>query len=177
MTNVVAPQTQTDSDSEATTGAGVQPDIDTEEDGFSRRGFVLMAVGGMGLAYAAAIGYPIYRYLNSPVEKSVEMATVKEVALPDADKLPKGSVLMFKFGVRPTLLIHHADDSWVALTAVCTHMGCTVAYNPATTHIECHCHGGVYDSKTGDNISGPPPRPLTKYNTVVAAGSVTVKRA
>jgi len=150
---------------------------DSEEDSFSRRGFVLMAMGGMGLAYAAAIGYPIYRYLNSPVEKSVEMAMVKEVALPDADKLPKGAVLMFKFGAKPSLLIHHADDSWVALSAVCTHMGCTVAYNPATTQIECHCHGGVYDAKTGDNISGPPPRPLTKYITTIAAGSVTVKRA
>jgi cytochrome b6-f complex iron-sulfur subunit len=151
--------------------------VDPEDEGFTRRGFVKVAVSGVGLAYAAAIGYPIYRYLNSPVEKSLEMAAVKEVSLPNADKLPKGAALMFKFGVRPSLLIHHADGSWTALTAVCTHMGCTVAYNPATARIECHCHGGVYDPKTGDNISGPPPRPLMKYNVIVAAGSVTVKRA
>jgi cytochrome b6-f complex iron-sulfur subunit len=157
--------------------AGAAQANEPEDEGFTRRGFVKVAVGGVGLAYAAAIGYPIYRYLNSPVEKSVEMAAVKEVTLPNADKLPQGSALMFKFGVRPSLLIHHTDNAWTALTAVCTHMGCTVAYNPATARIECHCHGGVYDAKTGDNISGPPPRPLTKYNIKIAAGSVTVTRA
>ncbi len=150
--------------------------MDPESEGFTRRGFVKYAIGGVGLAYACAIGYPIYRYLNSPVEESMAMAAVKEVTLPDADKLPKGSALVFKFGVKPALLIHHPDDSWTALTAVCTHMGCTVAYDPGKTKIVCHCHGGTYDPKTGENLSGPPPRPLKKFDVVMAAGSVTVKR-
>ncbi|MCW5943122.1 MAG: Rieske (2Fe-2S) protein [Fimbriimonadaceae bacterium] len=134
-------------------------------------------MGGVGLAYAAAIGYPIYRYLNSPVEASIQMAAVKDVTLPDADKLPKGSALMFKFGIRPAILIHHQDDSWVSLDAICTHMGCTVAYDPKKDHIHCACHGGTYDAKTGENISGPPPRPLTKYVVAVTPGSVLITRA
>jgi cytochrome b6-f complex iron-sulfur subunit len=162
------------SDTALTSEPAVEHD---EEEGFTRRGFVRVAVGGAGLIYAGAIGYPIFRYLNSPVEKSMEMAAVKEVSLPNADKLPKGSALMFKFGVRPAMLIHHLDNSWVALTAVCTHMGCTVAYDAAQGQIVCHCHGGRYDAHTGANISGPPPRPLTKYVAVIAAGSVTVRRA
>lgn len=141
-----------------------------------RRTFLKVAVAGAGLAYAGAIGYPVYRYLNSTVEKSKIEAAVSEVGLKDADKLPKGSAMVFKFGVRPALLIHHNDDSWVAMTAVCTHMGCTVAYHPDQDRIACACHGGVYDAKTGENISGPPPRPLTRFDVVVAAGSVTVKR-
>jgi cytochrome b6-f complex iron-sulfur subunit len=153
-----------------------------EHDDFTRRGFVKVVAGGVGLAYLVALGYPIYRYLHSPVEASEAMAAVKEVGLKDADKLPKGSALMFKFGLRPSVLIHHLpdpahpNDEWVALTAVCTHMGCTVAYNPATNHLECHCHGGVYDANSGDNISGPPPRPLKKYLVKVAPGIVTVSR-
>lgn len=149
---------------------------DVDEKSFTRRGFVKIAVGGVAIAYAAAIGYPIYRYLNSPVEKSIAEAAVKDVSLPNADKLPKGSALIFKFGVRPALLIHHADDTWIALSAVCTHMGCTVAYNQAAARIECHCHGGVYDGKTGENIAGPPPRPLTKFDITLNEGSVTVRR-
>lgn len=148
-----------------------------DEEGFSRRGFVKVAFGGVGLAYAAAIGYPIYRYLNSPVEASIQMAAVKEVTLPAADKLPKGSALMFKFGARPAMLIHHKDDSWVSLDAVCTHMGCTVAYDPNRDMIHCACHGGEYDAKTGENVSGPPPRPLTKYVVAVNDGNVLVTRA
>ncbi len=157
--------------------AAFDEELDPEAAEFTRLGFVKVIGGIMTLAYAGAIGYPVYKYLSTPVEKSAEMAAVKEVNLPNLDKLPKGSAYMFKFGVRPSLLIHHADDTWTALTAVCTHMGCTVAYNTATAGIECHCHGGRYDAKTGENISGPPPRPLKKFVVTVAAGSVTVRRA
>jgi len=142
----------------------------------SRRGFVRVVTWGVTLAYAGAIGYPIYRYLNSPVEKSVAMAAVKEVNLDAADKIEKGTALMFKFGVRPAMLIHHSDDTWLALDAVCTHMGCTVKFDPEKDKIICACHGGVYDPKTGENVSGPPPRPLNKYYVKVNDGSVTVSR-
>ncbi|MBS1700196.1 MAG: Rieske (2Fe-2S) protein [Armatimonadetes bacterium] len=151
--------------------------LDEENEGFTRRGFVKVAIGGVCAAYGVAVGYPIYRYLNSPVEKAEAAAAVKEVNLKDADKLPKGTALVFKFGTHPSLLIHHDDDTWVALDAVCTHLGCTVQYNPQQKQIVCACHGGVYDAKTGENISGPPPKPLTKYVVNVQAGSVTVSRS
>lgn len=150
--------------------------MNTDEE-LSRRGLVKTAVAGVSLAYAGAVGYPIYRYLNSPVETSQAMAAVKEVTLNNAGELPKGSALMFKFGVRPAMLIHHEDDTWVALDAVCTHLGCTVKFDGPTNRIVCACHGGVYDAKTGGNVSGPPPRPLTQYEVSVNKGSVTVKRA
>lgn len=152
------------------------PVVERDEE-MSRRGFVRTAAVGVSLAYLGAIGYPIYRYLNSPVEVSEAMAAVKEVNLDKADSLEKGTALMFKFGVRPALLIHHADDTWIALDAVCTHMGCTVKFDPVTNNIVCACHGGRYDANTGDNISGPPPRPLTKYVVKLNTGSVTVSRA
>ena len=51
------------------------------------------------------------------------------------------------------MLIHHQDGSWVALSAVCTHLGCTVQYEPQANRIHCACHGGVYDPRTGANVS------------------------
>jgi cytochrome b6-f complex iron-sulfur subunit len=143
---------------------------------FGRRAFVRAALGGVGMCYAAAIGYPVYRYLASPVEKASAMAAITEVTLKDAQKLPAGSVLMFKFGPRPSLLIHHKDDSWVALDAVCTHLGCTVQYQPERDVIHCACHGGEYDAYTGKNISGPPPRPLKQYKVAVAGADLLVSR-
>lgn len=149
---------------------------DAESAGITRRGFVKVAMAGVSLGYAGAIGYPIFRYLNSPVEKEAALSAIKEVTLPKADELPKGAVLVFKFGPRPALLIHHDDDSWVALDAVCTHMGCTVGFDAKVGRIVCQCHGGQYDAKTGENISGPPPRPLKKFSLTVAKGQVTVTR-
>lgn len=144
---------------------------------FNRRSFAIVAMGGVGLCYAAALGYPVYRYLASPVERAAANAAVSEVTLKDAHKLTAGSVLMFKFGSKPAMLIHHADGSWVALSAVCTHLGCTVQYNEAKANITCACHGGVYDAKTGANVSGPPPKPLKQYVVKVTEAGVVVSRS
>lgn len=154
-------------------GAAGQP---TEDDLHSRRHFVKVAVGGMCLAYLGAVGYPIYRYLESPVEKSEILAAIKNVDLADAQKLPAGSAMVFRFGPYPAMLIHHANGQWVAFNSVCSHLGCTVQYHPDQDKIMCACHGGQYDAYTGQNIAGPPPKPLDKFVVKVNKGSVTVSR-
>jgi cytochrome b6-f complex iron-sulfur subunit len=142
----------------------------------TRRAF-LAAAGAAGLAYTAALGYPIYRYLASPAEMAMSATAVTEVMLKDAQKLPAGAVLMFKFGTSPAMLIHHEDGRWVALTAVCTHLGCTVQYEPQADRIHCACHGGVYNPYTGANVSGPPPKPLKLFKVAVNDTAVEVSRA
>jgi cytochrome b6-f complex iron-sulfur subunit len=141
----------------------------------TRRAF-LAAAGVAGACYAAALAYPIYRYLASPSEMALSAAAVTEVTLKDAQKLPAGSVLMFKFGSAPAMLIHHLNGQWVALTAVCTHLGCTVQYEPGPDRIHCACHGGVYNPYTGANVSGPPPRPLKLFKVAVLPAEVQVSR-
>lgn len=142
----------------------------------TRRGF-LMAAGAAGLCYIGALGYPVYRYLASPMEMASSASAITEVTLKDAQKLAPGSVLMFKFGTAPAMLIHHLDGTWVALTAVCTHLGCTVQYEPQVNRIHCACHGGVYDPHTGANVSGPPPKPLKLFKVAVNETGVQVSRA
>jgi cytochrome b6-f complex iron-sulfur subunit len=143
----------------------------------SRRIFAKTAFGGVGLCYAAAIGYPVYRYLKSPVQKSQAAAAVTEVTLKDGKKLPLASALYFKFGVEPCLLIHSADGKWVALSARCTHLGCTVQYDGAQQRIFCACHGGIYSAETGKNLGGPPPKPLKAFVVKEQPdGSLTVSR-
>jgi len=148
-----------------------------DQDAITRRSFVKVAVGGICLVYLGAVGYPVYRYLMSPVEKSEINAAIKNVTLDNAQSLPNGSVMLFKFGPYPSLLIHHTNGEWVAFNAVCSHLGCTVKYHSDQDKIICACHGGQYDAHTGQNISGPPPKPLEKYVVVVNKTSVSVSRA
>lgn len=155
--------------------SGATPDEPTEP--VSRRTFVKVTVGGACLAYAGAIGYPVYRYLNSPVERAQATSAVETVTLEKADALPAGSAMMFKFGTNPAMLIHHADDTWVAFDAVCTHLGCTVEFQPDKNRIHCACHDGNYDAVSGDVTSGPPPKGLMKYAVKVQAGSVLVSKS
>lgn len=149
--------------------------IEETDDSQTRRGF-LAAASLAGAGYLAALGYPVYRYLASPIEMAASAGAVTEVALKDAQNLAPGSVLMFKFGSTPAMLVHHLDGVWIALGAVCTHLGCTVQYQAAQNRIHCACHGGVYDPRTGANVSGPPPRPLKKYSVKVAGDGVVVSR-
>jgi cytochrome b6-f complex iron-sulfur subunit len=151
------------------------PGSEEQSETRTRRAF-LVASGAAGLCYTAALGYPIYRYLASPVEMASNATAITEVTLKDAHKLPVGSVLMFKFGTAPAMLIHHQDGSWVALSAVCSHLGCTVQYEAQANRIHCACHGGVYDPRTGANVSGPPPKPLKLFKVAVGDAGVEVSR-
>jgi len=162
--------------SETAISANIVPEHAENGEVKTRRTF-LAAASAAGICYAAALAYPVYRYLASPSEMALAAAAVTEVTLKDAQKLPAGSALMFKFGPSPAMLIHHEDGRWIALTAVCTHLGCTVQYEPAADRIHCACHGGVYNPYTGANVSGPPPKPLKLYKVAVNETGVRVSRA
>jgi cytochrome b6-f complex iron-sulfur subunit len=148
------------------------------ENVMSRRGFAQILFTGVGLCYAGVIGYPIYRYLASPIEAEgeAESTAVSQVQLKDADQLSPSTALMFKFGAKPAVLIHHKDGTWSAMEAVCQHLGCTVQYQGDRDVITCACHGGVYDSHSGKNISGPPPRGLVPFTVSVQKGAVVVSK-
>ena len=49
-----------------------------------------------------------------------------------------------------------------ALSATCTHLGCGVSWNEATSQFQCPCHKGVFD-RSGTVVSGPPPRGLDRF--------------
>jgi ubiquinol-cytochrome c reductase iron-sulfur subunit len=54
------------------------------------------------------------------------------------------------------------DNTIVAYSKICTHVGCPVAlYEQTTHHILCPCHQSTFDASTGATvIFGPAPRPL-----------------
>lgn len=136
----------------------------------------MAGLGVAGLGYAAGMAYPIYRYLADPAELAAAEAAVKEVAFAKADAPPPGQGKNVKFGIRPALLIHHEDGAWSCFIATCTHLGCTVAYKSSEKKIQCPCHGGIYDHATGENLSGPPPKPLTQLAVEESNDQLIIRR-
>jgi Rieske Fe-S protein len=40
-------------------------------------------------------------------------------------------------------------------SAVCTHMGCTISWNPLEKSFDCPCHGSRFSAISGNVINGP----------------------
>ena len=53
----------------------------------------------------------------------------------------------------PAIIIHTKDKGYIALSRVCTHLGCLVNYDQARQIFICPCHNGIYDLE-GNVLSG-----------------------
>lgn len=65
------------------------------------------------------------------------------------------------------------QDTYIALSRVCTHQGCSVNYNSTGKNFVCPCHGGVYNI-SGKVVSGPPPSPLAQYQVTVSGSTLSI---
>jgi Rieske Fe-S protein len=108
---------------------------------------------------AAAIAYPISRYLVPPPASEPATASVSAGTL---NALSPNSGLLFKFGNRPGIVVRTADGEVRAFSAICTHLDCTVQFKADASQLWCACHNGWYDL-TGNVVSGPPPRALERF--------------
>ena len=55
-----------------------------------------------------------------------------------------------------------------AYSAVCTHQGCTVQFNSASSKLQCGCHGAVFDPANDAKVlGGPTNTPLAKIKVAV----------
>jgi menaquinol-cytochrome c reductase iron-sulfur subunit len=70
------------------------------------------------------------------------------------------------------LFLFKKNNEFYCITAVCTHLGCTVKYTAMPNdqppwHFHCPCHGSKFKGD-GDNFAGPAPRPLQWYKMELA---------
>jgi cytochrome b6-f complex iron-sulfur subunit len=65
------------------------------------------------------------------------------------------------------------SSTYTALSSICTHQGCTVAYGSTSKQFVCPCHGGTFDIN-GKVVSGPPPAPLTQYQVTRNGNILTI---
>lgn len=136
------------------------------------RRWVNMLLGSGVLASLASFLYPALRYIIPP---SVPESTSRSVVAAKINDLKRNSSKIFQFGSKPALLIRTANDEYKAISAVCTHLSCTVQYREDLHQVWCACHNGLYDAE-GRNISGPPPRPLEVFDVHVQGEDIIAAR-
>lgn len=139
-----------------------------------RQFFVKLGIGG-GLA---ALGAQAAASLRSLVPNvSYDAPTTVKLGMPNdfSDGM--------KFLPDQRLFVFREGNVFHAVSAVCTHLGCTVRAEalsqPERTNVDgkplrlthrflCPCHGSKYNGD-GSNVSGPAPKPLAWYHLSVAA--------
>ena len=138
----------------------------------ARRRLMQFLLGGGLLASAVAFLYPVLRYLVPPAATDLGGDSVVAAKV---GELKANSGKIFRFGSRPGLLVRTVDGEYRAMSAICTHLNCTVQYRSDVREVWCACHNGFYDLN-GRNVAGPPPRPLESYVVHINGDDVVVSR-
>jgi len=159
---------------------------------WARRTFVLRALGAIGAALAAVVAIPVAGLASAPATKSPLRWSLLAGSIAPTPRstgfVNLGPLNNFPVGGAPVLLpvtvpvviggaaqdaqiavfvSRPHDQSVVIMDIHCTHMGCPVGWSVGAKRFLCPCHGGAFTAD-GHQESGPPPRPLDRYQAIIA---------
>jgi cytochrome b6-f complex iron-sulfur subunit len=137
----------------------------------SRRDFLKMGVSALSLVALLEIGGASLLFMR-PRSLDGEFGGLVTAGL--ADSFPPGSVTEFPDG--RFYLVRAADGGFLAVYRRCTHLGCTVSWEPEQNSFFCPCHASTFDMH-GEVQSPPAPRALDTFPVKIDAGQVIVDTA
>lgn len=150
----------------------------------SRRDFMKMVIAGISGVIGAAIGVPAIAYVVGPaLQKGID----EWIRLGSVNKVEVNIPTLFKTVIQKQTGWINAEEEFSAyvltengqdftvMSNICTHLGCRVRWIAEKEGFFCPCHNGVF-SKDGSVVSGPPPRPLDRFESKVEDGVLFVKR-
>lgn len=141
-----------------------------------RRQFMSLVTGAIGALIGLGLGIPAIAYIVGPALKKAEAQNW--INLGSVSKVELGTPTLFKAKIeRQTGWIMNEEELSVyvitengrdfeAMSNICSHLGCRVRWIEKQEGFFCPCHNGVFD-KNGGVVSGPPPRPLDRFETRV----------
>ena len=133
-----------------------------------RRGFLKLLLSVFSLTALASFIYPLSRLVAPPIAKKSASTLSVEKA-----QISVGSAKEIVLGNTPAIIINVPEKGYVAVSRVCTHLGCLVQYDRKRARLICPCHAGVFDLD-GKVLSGPPPKPLETIPLKVEGGKLLI---
>ena len=118
-----------------------------------RRGFIQRAAVWLASMAGAVVGISFLKQFAHNTSRTGNKVRV--------GRLSDFPVDTYTFVEKHAIFIYRDHEAIRAVSAVCTHLGCTI--QRTTDGFECPCHGSCY-SNNGEVISGPAPSPLSWYS-------------
>lgn len=139
--------------------------------GLGRRRFVRWLLGFSIVSSLAMIVTPIIGFLIP--SRTATAGGGGRVLAGTLESLPVGSGAVVAVGAKPAIVVN-TPGGVKAYSAICTHLGCIVAWDAAATTIVCPCHDGRFNPATGAVVSGPPPAPLPPLTIAVEGDEIYI---
>lgn len=155
-----------------------------KKDKISRRDSLKVAILAIGAFIGTALGLPAIAYILGPAMKSDD--SEDWIRLGSLSKVEIGTPALFKPKVKRqsgwivdeqdlgVFVFTEDGQNYLAMSNICTHLGCKVRWIEEREQFLSPCHNGVFD-KLGYVVSGPPPRPLDVYQTKVEDGNIYIQ--
>ena len=146
--------------------------IKNNRKGFSmsleRRGIMRIAIiGGLSAALAGAGKL----FTPKAMQDSANAATSTKIV--KLASLKVGATKNFVLADGAPAILFRTKTGVFAYSAICTHQGCTVAYDPAKKVMKCPCHGAEFDPlKSAKPVVGPAINPLGKVKVAISGAWV-----
>ena len=155
-----------------------------------RRRFLSATTAGLMALMTGLIFAPVLAFVTNPLRKRAGAGSAgDEYADAGAvDAIPVGS-----WTLRPIEIVRQdgwdktkqSRSVWVlvsgtgasdvkVLSPICPHLGCPVAWQPASSQFRCPCHGGTFTTD-GTLVSGPPPRGMDTLDYQIRDGHLWVR--
>jgi Rieske Fe-S protein len=108
-----------------------------------------------------------------PIVNGARISTGVTVTVDTSSPLSAvGSAALVQTTIGDFLVAHTAQNTFVALSSICTHQTCTITGFGNSLFV-CPCHGSTFDVN-GHVTGGPAPASLHQYPTAFASGVLTI---
>jgi Rieske Fe-S protein len=135
-----------------------------------------IATGAIAAFISASMAVPAIAYIVGPaLQRNKEEEWIR---LGSASKVEVGTPTLFKVQLErqsgwivdtreiSVYVLTEDGRNYIAMSNICTHLGCRVRWIGDEEEFFCPCHNAVFD-KNGEVVTGPPPRALDRFEVKV----------
>lgn len=133
-----------------------------------RRNFLKKVGSGLGLTTFGALVYPSLRYMFP----SREASSAGKVVI-SKNEIKDRKFMEIMVNKTPAMLLRKAGGGYVALSRVCTHLGCLVGFDEVRVKLVCPCHAASF-TMDGRVMDGPAPRALDSYTVSIDGDKIII---